>query len=188
MIAGIKKTRVDIRGSKFRRRAQVFVRDGAGQTYKVKRHALRFVSSGRIIIHFTGVLRNLLAKPGLVQIQVVNPNDGDGVPSEAQVFKVAAPEILTATVNPLEGEVRNTRLLILGANFRKGAIVEFLKAGEVVRQQVPTNFRGNRIAIVMHTKKIEALGSFEVRVINPGDIQSNALVVEHQEIATSNEE
>src|SRR5205085_4291725 len=128
------------------------------------------------------------AKPGVVQVQVVNPNDADGVSSQTQLLKVAAPEIAEAMVNPIEGDDANARLLIQGTNFRRGAVVEFVKAGDVVRQQAPVNIRGNRISIVIQAKKLEALGSFEVRVINPGDIQSNALNVRHDEVATGNEE
>jgi hypothetical protein len=186
--AGVKGARIDIRGSNFRRRASVYVGDGKGQAYKVNSRRVHFISSKQIIINFTGVLKNLLAKPGVVQVQVVNPNDADGVSSQTQLLKVAAPEIAEAMVNPIEGDGTNSRLLIQGANFRRGAVVEFVKAGDVVRQQAPVNIRGNRISIVIQAKKLEALGSFEVRVINPGDIQSNALSVRHDEIATSNDD
>jgi hypothetical protein len=123
-----------------------------------------------------------------VQIQIVNPNGADGVASETQLLKIAAPEIASALVNPIEGDSANARLLIQGANFRRGAIVEFVKAGDVVRQQAPVNIRGNRISMVIQARKLEALGSFEVRVINPGDIQSNALGVRHEEVAASHED
>lgn len=188
VIAGVKAARVDIRGANFRRRASVYVGDGKGAAYKVSRRRVHFISSKQIIVSFTGVLKNLLAKPGVVQIQVVNPNDADGVSSQTQLLKVSAPEITEALVNPIEGDDANSRLLIQGANFRRGAVVEFLKAGEVVRQQAPVNIRGNRITIVIQARKLDALGSFEVRVINPGDIQSNAKDVNHQALATSNDD
>jgi outer membrane protein assembly factor BamB len=186
--AGVKSAKVDIRGANFRRHASVYVGDGKGTAFKVSRRRVHFISSKQIIVNFTGVLKNLLAKPGVVQIQVVNPNDVDGVASQTQLLKVSAPEIAEAQVNPIEGDDSNSRLLIQGANFRRGAVVEFLKAGEVVRQQAPVNLRGNRITIVIQVKKLEALGSFEVRVINPGDIQSNAKGVNHEALATGNDE
>jgi hypothetical protein len=186
--AGVKAARVDIRGSNFRRRASVYVGDGKGQAYKVNSRRVHFISSRQIIVNFTGVLKNLLAKPGVVQVQVVNPNDADGVASQTQVLRVAAPEIIEAMVNPIAGDGANARLLIQGANFRRGAIVEFVKAGDVVRQQAPVNIKGNRISMVIQAKKLEALGSFEVRVINPGDIQSNASSVRHEEVAAGNDD
>jgi hypothetical protein len=186
--AGVKGARVDVRGSNFRRQASVYVGDGKGQAFKVNKRRVHFISSKQIIVNFTGVLKKLLAKPGMVQIQIVNPNGADGVSSETQLLKVAAPEIASALVNPIEGDGANARLLIQGANFRRGAIVEFVKAGDVVRQQAPVNIRGNRISMVVQAKKLEALGSFEVRVINPGDIQSNALGVRHEEVAASNDD
>jgi outer membrane protein assembly factor BamB len=188
VIAGVKGARVDIRGENFRRRASVYVGDGKGFAIKVNSRRVHFISSKQIIVSFTGVLKNLLAKPGIVQIQVVNPNDADGVSSQTQLLKVSAPEIAEASVNPIEGDETNSRLLINGANFRRGAVVEFIKAGEVVRQQAPVNIKGNRISIVVQAKKLLALGSFEVRVINPGDIQSNAANVRQEEIAVGNED
>ncbi|MBI3651201.1 MAG: hypothetical protein HY231_09170 [Acidobacteria bacterium] len=188
IIAGVKGARVELRGANFRRRASVYVGDGKGVTYKVNSRRVHFISSKQIIISFTGVLKKLLAKPGIVQIQVVNPNDGDGVVSQTQMLKVAAPEIADALVNPIDGDDTNSRLLIQGANFRRGAVVEFLKAGEVVRQQAPVNLRGNRITMVIAARQLAALGNFEVRVINPGDIHSNAKDVAHETLATSNDE
>jgi hypothetical protein len=186
--AGVKGARLDIRGANFRRRSSVYVGDGKGQAYRVNSRRVHFISSKQIIVNFTGVLKNLLAKPGLVQVQVVNPNDADGVASQTQLLRVAAPEIAQASVNPIAGDGANARLLIQGANFRRGAIVEFVKAGDVVRQQAPVNIRGNRISMVVQAKKLEALGSFEVRVINPGDIQSNALNVRHDAVAASHDD
>jgi hypothetical protein len=186
--AGVKGARLDVRGSNFRRRASVYVGDGKGFAVKVSSRRVHFISSKQIIVSFTGVLKKLLARPGVVQIQIVNPNDADGVSSATQLLKVSAPEIAEAKVNPIAGDEANARLLIQGAYFRRGAVVEFVKGGDVVRQQAPVNIKGSRISIVIQTKKLEALGSFEVRVINPGDIHSNASVVRHEEIATSNDE
>jgi outer membrane protein assembly factor BamB len=186
--AGVKGARVDVRGSNFRRRASVYAGDGKGFAVKVSSRRVHFISSKQIIVSFTGVLKRLLAKPGVVQIQIVNPNDADGVASATRLLKVSPPEIAAALVNPIAGDAANARLLIQGAHFRRGAVVEFVKAGDVVRQQAPVNIRGNRISIVIQTKKLEALGNFAVRVINPGDIHSNASGVRYEEIATSNDE
>src|SRR5262249_45958081 len=136
------------------------------------------------IVTFTSRLKSILAKPGVVRVQVVNPNDIDGVSSEVISLDVVGPQIKTASANGIESDAANVRLLLQGENFRRGAVVEFIKAGEVVSQQAPVNVRGNRISIVIPARKIEALGSFDVRVINPGDIRSNPMTVQRNEIAS----
>lgn len=186
VVAGVTSARVDIRGENFRRRARVVVTDEEGRSYNVSPRRVRFRSSKQIVITFTGRLKELLAKPGKIQVQVVNPNREDGIPSETQAINVAGPSVSEAVVNPIDGDTANVRLLIQGANFRRGAVVEFLKAGEVVSQQAPLNLKRDRISIVVPTRKVEALGSFEVRVVNPGSILSSSAGVRREEIAASN--
>ena len=119
IIAGVKSARVDLRGENFRRRARVTVTDDEGRTYKVSPRRVRFRSSKQIIVTFTGQLKGLLAKPGKLKVQVVNPNKTDGVVSEEQVVTVAGPEVGEALITAIENDDSNVRLLINGANFRK---------------------------------------------------------------------
>lgn len=186
--AGVPSARVDIRGTNFRRRAKVIVSDEAGRSYQINQRRVRFRSSQQIVVTFTGRLKELLAKPGKLNVQVVNPNREDGVPSVSQTITVAPPAVGAATLNPIAGDDANVRLSISGANFRQGAVVEFLKAGEVVSQQAPVNLRRNRISMVLALRKVEALGSFEVRVVNPGTIISEPSAVRHDDISINNEE
>ena len=186
--AGVTSARVDVRGENFRRRARVTVRDGDGQTYKIHPRRVRFQSSKQIIVTFTGRLKGLLAKPGKLDIQVVNPNKEDGVVSQSQALTVAGPEVSEAVVNPIEGDEGNVRLVLTGANFRRGAVVEFLKAGDVVSQQAPVNLKRNRISLVVSVKTVEALGRFDIRVVNPGSFVSPPSPVRREEIATRDED
>ena len=180
--------RVRITGTNFRPHASVYVGDGKSQAFKIDRKRIKFISKNQIIVTFTSRLKSILAKPGVVHVQVVNPNDIDGVSSEVLALNVVGPEVKTATVNAIDGDATNVRLLLQGANFRRGAVVEFIKAGEVINQQAPVNIRNNRISIVLSARKMEALGSFSIRVINPGDIRSNPTTVQRSEIASGNDD
>ncbi len=180
--------RVRITGTNFRRGASVYVGDGKSQAFKLDRKRVKFISKRQIIVTFTSRLKSILAKPGVVRVQVVNPNNADGVSSEVLSLNVVGPEIRTASINPIDGDAANVRLLLQGGNFRRGAVVEFIKAGEVVSQRAPVNIRNNRISIVMSARKMEALGSFSIRVINPGDIRSTLTTVQHDAIASRNDD
>lgn len=183
--AGIRGAKVTLSGEHFRRGAKILVSDGQAPALKVDRRKVKFISKTQIVVTFTGSLKKLLAKPGVVQVQVVNPNRGDGVDSQVYAIKVSEPQIKTASINNLAGDDSNVRLLIDGSNFRRGAIIEFIKAGAVVRQQAPISVTSNQISVYMQTKKADALGRFAVRVINPGDIRSKATTVRYSEIAST---
>ncbi len=186
--AGIRGAKVTISGENFRRGAKILVSDGQQQAFKIDRRKVKFISKTQIVVTFTGNLKKLLAKPGVVQVQVVNPNRGDGVDSQVYAIKVSEPQIKAALINPIVGDDSNVRLLIDGSNFRRGAIIEFIKAGAVVRQQAPISIKGNQISVYMQTKKADALGRFAIRVINPGDIRSKATTVRYSEIAANKTE
>ncbi|MEW6130742.1 MAG: IPT/TIG domain-containing protein [Acidobacteriota bacterium] len=186
--AGIRGTKVTINGENFRRGARVFLSDGKGQTIRVDRVRVKFVSKTQIIVNFIGKLKRFLAKPGEVQVKVVNPNRATGVDSEIYALKVSEPLIRNVVLNPITGDAANSRLLIDGSNFRRGAVIEFIKAGEVIRQQAPVNVKAGQISLVMPTRKAAALGSFSIRVINPGDIRSKVADVQHSEVASGKDE
>lgn len=56
-------------------------------------------------------------------------------------------------------------LLIEGANFRSGSIVEFVKADRVVLQQSPVQVREKELTVIVPATKLKELGDFEVRVV-----------------------
>jgi hypothetical protein len=56
-------------------------------------------------------------------------------------------------------------LLIEGANFQSGSIVEFVKADKVVLQQSPVQVREKELTVIVPATKLKELGDFEVRVV-----------------------
>jgi hypothetical protein len=54
-------------------------------------------------------------------------------------------------------------------------VVEFVKNGAVVRRQEPERVSGGKLSVTFRAKKLDALGVFEVRVANPGEVLSNGL-------------
>jgi len=173
LFAGSSGVAVDIRGRNFRPRARVYVGDGAELNFPVERKHIRFQDSTRLVVTLTDDLDRLLTKPGAIKFQVVNPNGVEGVRSEDRAISVVGPRIADVRVEPLLGDDSRVMLVIDGANFRKGATVEFFKRGidnAPVSQLVPDDLKSRRISVVIRAKKIERLGSFGVRVVNQGTV------------------
>jgi hypothetical protein len=64
-------------------------------------------------------------------------------------------------------------VVIQGANFREGAIVEVFKVGmddAPVIQLKPSALTEDRLIVVVSAKKLERMGSFRMRVVNPGTV------------------
>ena len=129
LFAGTSDVAVDIRGKNFRARARVYVGDGANLNFPVERQHVRFQSSTRLVVTLTDDLNRLLTAPGAIKFQVVNPNGAEGVRSEDLAINVVGPLISNARVEPLQADESLVMLIIDGANFRKGATVEFFKPG-----------------------------------------------------------
>ncbi|HWP42410.1 MAG TPA: IPT/TIG domain-containing protein, partial [Blastocatellia bacterium] len=174
VLAGLSDVRVDIRGENFLNKPSVFVGDGT-RAFKIEKQRVRFRSDTRIVVTLTGELNELLKQPGQLRFQVVNRNEADGVPSEEKSLEVAGPRIAEAVIKPVEEDDKLVRLVVSGENFRKGAVVEFVKSGTVVRRQAAGRVRADKISITFRAKKLDALGVFEVRVVNPGDVLSNGI-------------
>ncbi|HJQ70595.1 MAG TPA: hypothetical protein VKA70_16580 [Blastocatellia bacterium] len=179
VVAGIRNAKVDIRGENFRRHARVYVRntsDPEQRAFRVDRQRVRFKSSTRIVVTVAGELNELIKQPGQLKFQVVNPNGADGVPSADKELGVVGPRIDTVEVQPVEGDDLHVQLLIKGANFRNGAVVELAKAGQTFgRQRAASRMRSDKIAVTVRAKKLAALGAgFQVFVVNPGEVRSNA--------------
>jgi hypothetical protein len=178
VIAGVSNARVDIRGENFRRHARVYVRntsDPEQRAFRVDRQRVRFKSSTRIVVTVSGELNDLLKQPGQLKFQIVNPNGADGVPSLDKELNVVGPRIDAVEVQPITGDEAHVRLFITGANFRNGAMVELVKAGQTFGRQRPASrVRTDKISVVVRAKKLAALGAgFQVFVVNPGEVRSN---------------
>jgi hypothetical protein len=185
LLAGQKEVKLGIRGANFRRGTNVKIKGGGGQVFQVNQQRVRFVSSARIIVKLGGKLSSLLAQPGDLNVQVINPNNSGGVPSADHLLKVAGPEVSEALIKSGRGDDDRSRIVISGKNFRDGAVVEFIKSDVVVRQQAPAKVLADRLIILLSAKKIDALGRFQLRITNPGDVRSN--VVQPQEDTPDND-
>jgi hypothetical protein len=191
LFAGSASARVSIRGRNFRRGARVILArvDEASQLEPDRSSATltaRFRSNRLITITLSKQLRGFIEQPGLLKFQVVNANSGDvldkcdAVPASA-VLRVVAPEIDRIRIKG-NGKA-NARLLIVGANFRAGALVEFIKAGAVLLRKTPASITSNLISVKVPAKKFAAIGNFQVRVTGPGNISSNTMAVGPEAIA-----
>ncbi len=175
LLAGDADLSLRITGENFHKRARVLVSVWGenGNVLEVDRERVRFRSSSVLTISFGPKLNQLIAQRGQLNVQVVNPNNGDGVPSEAKELKVLGPEVTEARITSVEGNTALDKLVIEGANFRKGAILEFVKEGQVQQQISPDTFSVSHLVATVKKKRIDGLGSFSVQVVNPGGITSN---------------
>ncbi len=178
VLAGISEAKVNIRGENFQKHLRVYVgKDNVG-AFRVDKKRVRFHGQkNQIVVSLKGdELGQLLAQPGTLKFMVVNPNkDADGVPSAEEPLEVVGPQINNVLIKPIAGNESQVNLRIEGVNFRKQAIVEFVKDGAVVRQSTPVKVRDDRLTVSIGAKKIDGMGSFQVRVVNPGDVRSNAV-------------
>jgi hypothetical protein len=177
VLAGLKDVKVRLSGSNFRKGLRVYVgKAETGEAFRIDRRRIRFRSSAQLVVRLKEQLNQLVAQPGTLKFQVVNPNDGDGVPSANRELRVVGPVITEAAITPIKGDQAHVRLVITGANFRKGAEVEFFKDGDVyVRQRVPEGLKNDRITLTFKAKKVDGLVNLEARVVNPGDVKSNSV-------------
>jgi len=124
----------------------------------------------------------------LLRFQVVNPNNADGVPSLDKALSVVGPEIADASIQPVADDSSRVRVVIQGANFRKGSMVEFFKVGmenAPVIQQKPASLENDRLIVVVSAKKIERMGSFRVRVVNPGTVSVASAFVQPRSLVVA---
>jgi hypothetical protein len=168
VFAGSSDVRIDILGQSFRRHARVY----AGNA-RVENKLVRFRSSSHLTVTLTGDLNRLLEKADTLKFQVVNPNDADGVASTDKGLSIVGPEIAEASIQPAKDDASRVHVIIQGANFRRGAMVEFFKVGmedAPVIQQKPATLTRDRLIVVVSAKKLERMGSFRVRVVNVGTV------------------
>lgn len=168
IFAGSSNVTFDVLGRNFRSGARVY----AGNARVDNRH-VRFRSSSRLTITLGEELSRLLQKPDALRIQVVNPNDADGVPSTDKTIAVVGPRITDATIESIEHDESKVRVVIDGANFRRGATIEFFKVGMAsapIIQKKPATFSATRLTVSMDAGTLDRIGNFSVRVVNPGTV------------------
>lgn len=172
LFAGVSDARVDIVGRNFRKRARVYVKS-ASNALEIPAAQVRFRNSTHITVNLGNDLKELLAKPDTLHFEIVNRNRGDGVPSASRALDVVGPSVTDALIEASSGG--SSRITINGANFRRGAVVDFVKNDAVVLQQAPVKANGKLLTAMVRTRTLEALGDFQVRVVNPGNspVRSN---------------
>jgi outer membrane protein assembly factor BamB len=197
ILAGLSSARIDIRGLNFRKRARIYVGNGKDLDLnsQIGKQHVRFRNSTHIIVNLNADLKKLLAQPGQLEFNVINPNEGDGVTSKKAPLDVVGPEITAAGIEALKNNEKYSRVVIDGANFRAGAFVEFIKKDEkdndmVFIQKIPVKLKEDRLTVIIRTKIIEGIGmsSFRVRVINPGDVRSDPFQPAGGQIADDEED
>jgi outer membrane protein assembly factor BamB len=170
VFAGSSNAVIDIRGQSFRRNARVYVGNA-----RVENSQVRFRSSSHLSVTLTGDLVRLIEKPSTLKFQVVNPNNADGVPSADKGLSIVGPEIAEASIEASPDGSAQLRVVIQGANFTRNSSVEFFKVGmedAPVIQQMPQVIGGDKLIVSLPAKKLERMGNFRVRVINPGNVAS----------------
>jgi outer membrane protein assembly factor BamB len=167
LFAGMSDAQVDIFGKNFRRRARVYVRN-ASQAFQVPAAQVRFRNNTHIVVTLGGESGSLLVRPDTLRFEVVNRNAADGVQSADHSLEIVGPSVTDALIEPVTDNDSQVRVTIAGANFRRGAVVEFVKDGATVLQQTPVKRSGGIVRVIVRAKKLDALGNFQVRVVNPG--------------------
>ena len=175
LFAGVSAARVDIRGTNFRKHARVYVKNST-TALEIPRTQIHFRSSNHITVALENGSVDLLARPDELKFEVVNPNKADGVASTGLSLGVVGPSVKDVSINSIDGDDSHKRVTILGANFRRGAMVDFVKDDQTVLQQIPAKLNENELTVIVSSKKLTALGSFQVQVVNPGTqlVPSNA--------------
>src|SRR5262245_6451115 len=165
LFAGSSDVSVDIRGENFRKRTRVYVGNA-----RVDNQHVRFRSSNRLTVTLTGELNKLLEKPKELRFQVVNPNQGDGVPSTDKALSIVGPSVSDISIEPVSEDDSQVRLVIRGENFLQGAMVEFFKVGledAPILQRKPSTVAELRLTVLMSAKTLDRIGNYRVRVVNP---------------------
>jgi hypothetical protein len=175
ILAGVTEATVTLKGQHFRNGLRVLVGKDSEALTELKNPRVQFRSSRRITINLSGELSRLLADTGDLKFQILNPQrkgEEAGVPSEEKIIKVVGPEISQASIRPIANDELNKRLVIEGDNFHPDAIVEFIKEGGNVIRRQPDKARTNRLSLAMTIKRLNSLGVFTIKVINPNNVVS----------------
>jgi hypothetical protein len=175
VVAGTEAFILKLTGTDFRRSAVVKIsRDGGGQG---QRRAVvvddpNFKDRKQINVEVSSDdLLRLVARPGTLQVKVINGNGASGAPSPSVTVQVVAPgilappELIPSTVNPAA-----YRLKITGQYFRAGAVVQIYDAsGNPVGKPIDARVKGaDEIVVLIGRERVTELRTFKVVVINPG--------------------
>ncbi|HXG67623.1 MAG TPA: AMIN domain-containing protein [Blastocatellia bacterium] len=116
----------------------------------------------------------LVARATLAQddIAVINIDRLSEDKLEALQLPRIAPEIKSVS-----NQGTYVHLLIEGTNFRKGSIVEFIKAGQVVLKQSPARVTESQLTVAVPAKTISELGKFEIRVVTGTNIATDPVIM-----------
>jgi hypothetical protein len=171
LVAGIPTAKVVIRGADFRVHSKVLI-SSAGSTAAASQIPVTFISNSQVSILIRGASASVLSQPGTLNVQVVNPNSGTGNLSETLQLQVVPPNVSGLTIAPA-GDGFST-ITISGQFFRPKAQVQFLMGGQVVLQRSPDTINSKQMVLTLTNHKIDALGQFQVQVVNPGGIVSNS--------------
>lgn len=175
VIAGSERVRIGIRGSFFRKQSGVRLQT-KDRTVEVRPSRVRFRSRQLLTVILSGSLRELISQPGNVSVQVINPNRGEGVASEAFDLEVAAPQIEGAAFEPDPESEDNLLLVVTGAHFREGALVQLFAQGLLYLEENSASTQAGRIVLRVKKRRVDAVGSLNlvnVAIVNPHGISSN---------------
>jgi hypothetical protein len=170
LVAGAQSARLVIRGAFFRNGSRVVVGAEGLRPLELSWPKVRFCSSSLLVVNLKGDLGALLERPGQLSFQVINQG---GIASRPQKLALVGPSISSAQVVAQDNGI--LLISVLGENFRSGALVEFVKSGSALYRQVPARMSRNQLILTAKPKLLEALGRFQIRVVNPGGIASNAV-------------
>ncbi|HEY6330770.1 MAG TPA: hypothetical protein VI756_15665 [Blastocatellia bacterium] len=175
IIAGETDVHLEILGEDFRQGFGLLITPSGGSAMQIDTKFIRFVSRHKVIVKLEGKLNSLLSQPTSLGIQVVNPNTTTGIASTSAPLTVAGPQITAAALATDKSATSADELTITGTAFRDGAVVDFVKSGQVVMERIPSLTRPDKIVLTIGKGKVNALGQFQVEVVNPGSIASNAV-------------
>jgi len=174
IIAGSDAFVLKLTGTDFRRTATVKLqRDGAPEANKKVAVVDDPSFKGRKQINVqmnTPELLRLVAKPGTLNVRVVNSTIGKGDPSEAKAIQIVGPGILSYELIPAANDPTKYRLTLTGSFFAEGAVVQLYDAsGNAVGQPIETRVKSPEELVVLISRgRVTELRSFRVVVVNPG--------------------
>jgi outer membrane protein assembly factor BamB len=151
-------------------------RTGELNSYKVVGNELRSLALNRKGLSLLTV-RTSMTVDEIVTIYLGEENNNR---LERQASAKSMPEIRQVSGEPIQ-----VRLTIQGTNLQKGVIVEFVKAGNVIVRHTPERITEGQLTLSMPVKRLEALGSFELRVVTADNVVSNVIQVEPTNLISS---
>jgi hypothetical protein len=152
----------------------LYTKTGEMESYKITQSEVR----GLALNDSSRTLIGMCSTPKRDEIVIVDfDQDDPGASNKVTSRNVPA-------INKVSIDTIQLRITIAGTNFTKGATVEFVKAGDVVFREHPVILSNRQLAITIPIKKIEALGTFKLRVVTPDKVASNLVTIEPPSLRT----